>query len=299
MAYGSPASAEDVESYYTHIRRGRPPEAAQLEELVRRYRAIGGTSHLTRRTLEQVSAIEANLDAERFVVRLGQKHAAPFVEDAVAELAAEGVERIVGLVLAPHNSVASVGEYHRRAEAASASASASASAGIPHPYTPIHSWHLLDELVEFQARALRTALADLPERTQVLFTAHSLPERVLDGDPYPEQLAESASRVVERAGLSGAGLRWDLAWQSAGRTQEPWRGPDILESIAAAAESGETDGMLVVPQGFTSDHLEVLYDLDIEAARAAESAGLVFARTAVVNDDPAVMGALAELLRSY
>ncbi len=288
MAYGTPASPGGVEAYYTHIRRGRPPEPAQLAELVARYEAIGGTSPLAERTRAQLRAIEANLpvDAEDpFLVRLGQKHSAPFIEGAVQELRDLGADRIVGLVLAPHYSSASVGQYHARAR--------EAAGGVA--YTGIDSWHLLEELIDFQTAAVRSGLAGLPARTQVVFTAHSLPERALEGDPYPDQLAASAERIARRAGL-GEQHPWRLGWQSAGRTPEPWRGPDILELISELGASGDTDGVLVVPQGFTSDHLEVLYDLDIEAARAAEAAGVDFARTGVVNDDDAVMGALARLV---
>jgi ferrochelatase len=130
----------------------------------------------------------------------------------------------------------------------------------------------------------------------VLFTAHSLPERALVGDPYPDQLRESAEAVASAAGLDDDGS-WRLAWQSAGRTPEPWRGPDILEVIAELGASPGCDGLLAVPQGFTSDHLEVLYDLDLEAAGAATAAGIAFTRTEVVNDDPTVMQALARLVR--
>ena len=291
MAYGTPSGPDQIEAYYTDIRRGRPPEPAQLAELVGRYDAIGGISPLAQRTRAQLDAIAAALDAAepgRFTVRLGQKHAAPFIEDGVAELLADGVEQVVGLVLAPHWSAFSVGQYHARAASAAATRST--------PFAGIDSWHLLPELLDFQAAAVRRALEDLPERTKVVFTAHSLPERVLVDDPYPDQLHESAEATAERVGLTRwAG--WGLGWQSAGRTPEPWRGPDILAVIRDLADTGRADGVLVVPQGFTSDHLEVLYDLDIEARALAQSVGLAFARTDVVNADPAVMGALADLVR--
>jgi ferrochelatase len=290
MAYGTPAGPEQVEEYYTHIRRGNPPSPEQLAELVGRYEAIGGISPLGRRTAAQVAAVAAALeDAEpgRHVVRLGQKHAAPFIEDAVADVLAEGVEAVVGLVLAPHWSAFSVGQYHARAEAAAATGNV--------PFAGIDQWHLLAELIDFQADALRRALAAMPEATKVVFTAHSLPERVLVDDPYPDQLHESAEAVAAAVGLNRwAG--WGLGWQSAGRTPEPWRGPDILEIIRDLAGTGRAEGVVVVPQGFTSDHLEVLYDIDIEARGAAEAEGLAFARTDVVNDEPVVMAALARLV---
>jgi ferrochelatase len=291
MAYGTPASPEDIEPYYTHIRRGRPPTEEQLAELTERYAAIGGISPLAQRTRAQLEGIEAALEqAEpgRYVVRLGQKHAAPFIEDGVAELAAEGVERIVGVVLAPHYSGFSVGQYNERAGAAAGAA------GLE--YAGVDTWSLEPAFVEHQAASVRERLAALPERTKVVFTAHSLPERVLEGDPYPDQLRASAAAIAERAGL-GEWSEWSIGWQSAGRTPEPWRGPDIADIIRELAATGSAEGILVVPQGFTADHLEVVYDLDIEAAAIAHEVGLAFARTDVVNDDPAVMGALAERLR--
>ena len=287
MAYGTPASPGDIEAYYTHIRRGRPPEPAQLADLTMRYEALGGTSSLARRTADQVTAIAAALDDRapgRFRVALGQKHAAPFVEDAAATLLAEGIDRAVGLVLAPHFSGFSVGVYQSRlAEAVEAGGGRAAG---------IDSWADEPAWLAFSAAAVTDALAPLPARTRVLFTAHSLPERVLVDDPYPDELAASAAAIAARAGLDDAA--WGLAWQSAGRTPEPWRGPDILEVLRDLAASGEWDGALVCAQGFVTDHLEVGYDLDIEARKVADEVGLAFARTRTVDADPAVMAALAD-----
>jgi protoporphyrin/coproporphyrin ferrochelatase len=291
MAYGTPARPEDVEEYYTHIRRGRPPTPEQLADLTARYDAIGGISPLARRTAAQIDAITAALEAAepgRFVVTLGQKHAAPFIEDGVATLDDAGVGHIVGLVLAPHYSGFSVGQYHERAT------TAAARSGLG--FTGIRSWHLEPAFVAHQAASVRDRLQHLPERTKVVFTAHSLPERVLVDDPYPDELRASAEAIAGAVGLD-PWTGWGLGWQSAGRTPEPWRGPDILEVIRDLADTGRSEGILVVPQGFTSDHLEVLYDLDIEAAGVAADVGLAFARTDVVNDDPAVMAALAGRVR--
>ncbi|MGZ4729555.1 MAG: ferrochelatase [Acidimicrobiales bacterium] len=288
MAYGTPRSPDDVESYYTDIRRGRPPTPEQLADLKARYDAIGGISPLAERTEAQRAALAAALEARapgRFEVVLGQKHAAPFVEDAVRALADRGVERAVGLVLAPHYSASSVGQYHARA------AAAGAEAGVE--LLPIDSWHLEPAYLDFLTDALREARAALPPGHKVLFTAHSLPERVLVDDPYPEQLRESAAVVAERVGML-PWPDWAIAWQSAGRTPEPWRGPDILQVIRDLGETGRSSGVAVCAQGFTSDHLEVLFDLDLEARRVAEEVGLAFARTRSLNDDPTVMGALAD-----
>jgi ferrochelatase len=288
MAYGTPATPEDVEAYYTHIRRGRPPEAAPLAELRGRYDAIGGTSPLAARTEAQRAAIADALEARSpgtWQVVLGQKHAAPFIEDAVADLAGAGVDRLVGLVLAPHFSASSVGQYHQRA------GDAAASRGLG--FDGIESWHLEPTYLDFLARAVADARAELPQAHKLLFTAHSLPERALVGDPYPDQLRESAEAVAGRLGLP-RWSDWALAWQSAGRTADAWRGPDVLQVIRDLADTGRTDGVLVCAQGFTSDHLEVLYDLDVEAARLAGELGLAFARTRSLNADPAVMAALAD-----
>jgi ferrochelatase len=286
MAYGTPATPEDVEAYYTHIRRGNPPSPDQLADLVRRYEAIGGTSPLAERTEAQRTALAAALEARapgRCTVVLGQKHASPLIEDAAASLVDDGVDAIVGLVLAPHFARASVGQYQQRL---------AASAGAV-PVGAIDSWHLEPAFLDFLGGAVREGLASLPEHTKVLFTAHSLPERALVDDPYPDQLRESAAAVAGSVGLDRwAG--WSLCWQSAGRTPDPWRGPDVLDVIRDLAATGRADGVLVCPLGFVSDHLEVVYDLDIEAAGVAEAAGLAFGRTRVLNDDAAVLGALAD-----
>lgn len=289
MAYGTPKAPGEIADYYTHIRRGRPPTDEELAELTARYEAIGGVSPLAERTEAQRTAIAAALEARtgRAVpTALGQKHAPPYVEDGVRALATSGATRVVGLVLAPHYSRASVGAYHERAGAAARSA------GVE--YLPIDSWHLLPALVDFLADAILDARRGLPARHKVLFSAHSLPERALEGDPYPEELYETASAVAARVGLL-PWPDWALCWQSAGRTPERWRGPDLSEVVRELGATGRADGVLVCPQGFTADHLEVLYDLDIEARRVAENAGLAFARTRSVNADPAVMDGLAEL----
>ncbi|MEY2463267.1 MAG: protoporphyrin/coproporphyrin ferrochelatase, partial [Acidimicrobiaceae bacterium] len=190
MAYGTPASPEDVEAYYTHIRRGRPPTPELLANLRDRYDAIGGVSPLRENTEAQLARLRDTL-GERCIVELGQKHAPPFIEDAVVSVATAGVERVVGVVLAPHYSRGSVGEYLDRLREGAADAGLEARG--------IESWWDLDPWLDFQATAVKEALAELPARTMVLFTAHSLPERVLDGDPYPDQLRASAEAIAQRA----------------------------------------------------------------------------------------------------
>ena len=192
MAYGTPATPDDVEPYYTHIRRGRPPTPEQLANLQMRYDALGGTSTLAARTADQVAAITEALERlhpGRFLTALGQKHAFPFVEDGVAFLAKHGVRSIIGVVLAPHFSGFSVGEYQIRV------AAAAAQAGLPA--TGIDRWHDLPEYRSFLAGAVAAGLRGLPPRTEVVFTAHSLPERVLADDPYPDELRASAEAVAD------------------------------------------------------------------------------------------------------
>lgn len=288
MAYGTPRTPEEIEPYYTDIRRGRPPTPELLAELVARYDAIGGISPLAARTEAQRDALQTALDAlepGRYSVSLGLKHAAPKIEDAVDEIAAAGFRRIVGLVLAPHYSSYSIGQYLDRTRAAAA----------PHgiEVVGVDSWATEPAFVNFLATDIRSRLQSMPENTKVLFTAHSLPQRIIDGgDPYPNELRATAEAVAAAAGL-GSWSSWAIAWQSAGRTPEPWIGPDILEVITDLAESEAASGVLVCACGFVADHLEVLYDLDIEAKALATERHLAFDRTACVNDDSTIMAALA------
>ena len=292
MAYGTPRSKEEILPYYTDIRRGRPPTDEQLQDLTNRYEAIGGLSPLKQLTEDQRDALQSELDSispNTFQVFLGLKHASPFIEETVTEVVGLGYKKIVGLVLAPHYSSYSIGQYMDRVRAVAEPA------GIT--VTGIDSWAREEAFIEFLANDMREKLASLPERTKVLFTAHSLPQRIIDGgDPYPEELRATAELVAEKVGLT-RWSDWPIAWQSAGRTPEPWIGPDILEvidSFAAQSASGEPiDGVLVSACGFVADHLEVLFDLDIEASKHAASHGIAFARTACVNANASVMAALA------
>jgi len=288
MAYGTPRSPEEILPYYTDIRRGRPPTDEQLYDLTRRYEAIGGLSPLARLTEAQRRALQRALDdlaPGTYEVVLGLKHAEPKIESAVDEIASRGFRRVVGAVLAPHYSAYSVGQYLGRVN----------DAAEPHGLAVcgVESWATEPAFVDFLVGDLERRLASMPGRTRLLFTAHSLPERILTtGDPYPDELRSTAEAVAARLGLH-EGADWQIAWQSAGRTPEPWLGPDILEVIDSLGADPSVDGVVVSAVGFVADHLEVLYDLDIEARRRAEQHGLGFDRTACVNDDPAVMAALA------
>ena len=290
MAYGTPATLADVGAYYTHIRRGRPPAPEMIEELVARYRAIGGSSPLLEICRAQARGLERLLDAERegsFRVELGMKHAPPYIEDGVEALLDSGVRRAVALVLAPHYSALSIDEYMARARAA---------AGDRLDLLPIEHWHLSPSYVALLADRLRSCVRSFPVDVRaaldVVFTAHSLPARILEtGDPYPAQLRQTAEAVARSAGVE----RWSVAWQSAGRTPEPWLGPDILEVVPALAEAG-SPGVIVCPAGFVSDHLEILYDLDVQCRAVAAKAGVAWRRTGSANADPEFLAALAALV---
>jgi ferrochelatase len=298
MAYGTPRTPDEIEPYYTDIRRGRPPTPEALADLVARYAAIGGVSPLAQLTEAQATALQSALDAAepgRFEVSLGLKHADPKVEETARRVADDGVSSVVGLVLAPHYSSYSIGQYLDRTR------QGVAESGADIPVAGIDSWAVEPAFVEFLADDLAQRVATMREHTggrvRVLFTAHSLPQRIIDaGDPYPDELRSTAEAVAARVGLV-EGDDWQIAWQSAGRTPEPWIGPDILEVIDSLGSDGDIAGVIVSACGFVADHLEVLYDLDIEAAGRAESLGLAFDRTACVNDHPAIMAALAERVR--
>jgi ferrochelatase len=289
MAYGTPRSTEEILPYYTDIRRGRVPTDEQLADLTARYDAIGGISPLAARTEAQRDALQHALDERspgEFHVQLGLKHAHPMIEETVNDIAQQGIKKIIAIVLAPHFSSYSIGQYVGRATVAAE----------PHniEVIGIESWATEPAFVNFLASDMAAKKAQLPARTRVLFTAHSLPQRIIDGgDPYPHELHATATAVANSIGLR-EGEDWAIAWQSAGRTPEPWIGPDILDVIDDIAAKKQADAVLVSACGFVADHLEVLYDLDIEAQHRAESHGLAFARTACVNDNPLVMAALAD-----
>lgn len=285
MAYGSPETLADVERYYTHIRGGRRPSPELLAELIGRYRAIGGRSPLGEITRRQAAALEGRL-RERGLqasVRVGMKHSPPFIADVVAQLGDERIRRAVGLVLAPHYSRLSVGAYIEAAERARP-------ATLQMTY--VESWHDHPGFLVSTAARLGETMNRFTEDPFVLFTAHALPERILSWqDPYPDQVRGSAQAA---AGLAGV-ARWDVAFQSAGRTAEPWLGPDLGTVLSRLRDQGER-AVVICPIGFVADHLEVLYDIDVEAQAQARALGLRLARTAMPNDAPDFIAALADLV---
>ncbi|HEU4962632.1 MAG TPA: ferrochelatase [Bacilli bacterium] len=292
MAYGTPSSVEEVEPYYTHIRRGRKPEPHQLQDLIDRYEAIGGLSPLNEITAKQAAGLERTLNemtadqGTSYKVYTGMKHAHPFIEETVEKMVADGIAEAIGVVWAPHYSVMSIGTYIKSAE------EAIAKFGGPQT-TFVKSWHVQPLFIDSTAKRVQAALEqfDAGERDQVrvFFTAHSLPERILQmGDPYPRQLEETAQAVMAQLGHAN----WATAWQSAGRTPEPWLGPDILDVLRQMKEEGQTN-VVICPVGFVSDHLEVLYDIDIEAQALARELGLKLVRPASPNDEDEFLRAVA------
>jgi ferrochelatase len=276
MAYGSPATADDIRPYLEDIRRGRPVSDEAVDELAERYRRIGGRSPLDQVTEAQRAALERELGIPVFV---GMKHWQPRIAEAVERALYGGATRLIGVVLAPHYSRMSVGEYRGRLEAA-----VDGRAGL----ILVESWHDDPAFVDAVAQRVRGTDA------WVVFTAHSLPERILaDGDPYREQLLETSQLVAERAGL---GDRWSFAFQSASATGEPWLGPDILDELERLHAAGVRK-VLVAPVGFVSDHLEILWDLDVEARERADKLDLELARIESLNDDPAFVHALAGVVQ--
>jgi ferrochelatase len=273
MAYGSPRSEADVEAYFTHIRGGRPPSPEALAELQGRYRAIGG-SPLEEITRRQAAALGRRLGLPVFV---GMKHSPPFIAEGAAEARAAGVERLVGLPLAPHYAVLSVGAYEAELERSWSG-----------PLRFIRGFHDHPAFIEALSALLREAMADY-EPDRLFFTAHSLPCRVVEeGDPYDQRLLATCRLVAERMALPP----WEFAFQSASHTGEPWLGPDLLEALG---RSGARRA-LVWPIGFVADHLEILYDLDVEAQGWAREHGVEVRRTASFNDRPEFVEALAEVV---
>jgi ferrochelatase len=292
MAYGSPDSLDQVEAYYTDIRRGSPPSPHLLEELLGRYRAIGGGSPLSRIVELQRAAVQAELARRGRLVPVyaGMRHIAPRIGIIVERMAADGVERIVAIALAPQRSSNAAG-YRRAVDVALAGLGGS-EGGAPSA-TFVESWHDQPRFIEALAATTVEALARFPDppRVRVMFTAQSLPARVVaEGDPYPAELATTAALVAARLGIA----TYDFAFQSAGRTGEPWLGPDILEEIRRLGREGVRE-LVVRPVGFVADHLEVLYDIDIEAQGVAREAGVRLERARSMNDDPTFIAGLADV----
>jgi ferrochelatase len=292
MSYGTPESLDQIEAYYTHIRRGQPPSPEQLKELKNRYEAIiGGVFPLRENTNNQVKALQDQLSRNQYVYDFscyqGLKHAYPFIEDGIQEMAKDGITEAVGIVLAPHFSIMSVGSYIKRAK------DAAGQLGISMKF--VQSYHLHPLLIQTLSGRLADALDKFPEASKdeirVIFSAHSLPENIVEmNDPYPQQLLETSRAISAEMNITN----WQFAWQSAGKTAMPWLGPDIIDVLRTIHHDELIKHVIISPIGFVSDHLEVLYDIDIEAQRAAAELGIHLERTASLNTDPLYMKVLAE-----
>lgn len=293
LAYGTPEYPDQVEAYYTHIRGGRAPSPDAVANLKSRYEAVGGRTPLTKITRDVAVGVQRHLAAGgvRVPVYIGMKHWEPWIADTVAEMLRDDIERVIGIVLAPHYSRYSVGSYQRYLF------DAMQRHGAQFEVSFVEQWYAREEFLDVMQALIDEQLQSVtPEEraaTVVLFSAHSLPERIRDwGDPYERQLLESAKLVADRCGLAD----FRLVWQSAGATGEPWIGPDVLEYLDTLAHESVRH-VLQVPIGFVSDHLEILYDLDIEARQKAHQLGIHYRRTPLPNTRGDFLHALARIAK--
>lgn len=292
MAYGGPESLEEIPGYLADIRAGRTTPRAVVEEVTESYRAIGGRSPLLEISRRQTAALQERL-GEGYRCYLGMRHWSPWIEDVVGQMLADGITHAVTLVLAPQFSALSVARYQQKV--ADGLELHHGRLEVEH----VASYHDAPGLIEAFAARVEQGLARWPEsergRVHVVFSAHSLPERVLAaGDPYDAQCRETARLVAARAGLEEG--RWSWSYQSAGRSPEPWAGPDLGEHLEALAARGVRD-VVCVPVGFLTEHVEILYDLDVRARAVAEELGLRLERPPALNDDPLLVETLAGLVR--
>jgi protoporphyrin/coproporphyrin ferrochelatase len=277
MAYGSPERVADVPAYYSDIRGGRPIAQEHLDDLVARYRSLG---------IEDSNPLNAITEATRAALQdelglpvyTGMKHWTPRIADAADVALVAGAERLVGLVLAPHYSSLSIAGYRKLLREA---------VGDRADIVFVDSWHDDQGFISFLADRVRDTEA------HVVFTAHSLPARILDdGDPYKDQLLETARLVADTAGVED----WSFSFQSESPTGEPWLGPDILDHLEALSARG-IENVLICPVGFVSDHLEIRWDIDTEAQDKARELGIQLERIEMPNDDPRFVRALADIVR--
>lgn len=297
MAYGGPNSLDEVAPYLADIRGGRPTSQELLDEITDRYRQIGGSSPILDRTNAQARAVEQELnsgsseDDPRYRVYVGMRHWHPYIGDVTARMLEDGVDRVIAIVMAPHFSRMSIGAYMGKLD----KALAERNAGIP--VAKVESWKdepaFIDAIVQHITEALEKFPQDVRDEVPLLFTAHSLPARILEsGDPYPSELQTSVDLVVEK--LNPKHWRW--AFQSQGASAEPWLGPTVEETLESLAAEGHAN-LLLVPIGFVCDHVEVLFDVDIEHRHQAQELGIRLERIEMLNDDPGLVEAVASAIR--
>lgn len=294
MAYGTPYKEDDIERYYTHIRRGRKPSAEMLEDLRRRYEAIGGISPLAQITLEQAKKLEEHLNKSQekieFKMYVGLKHIEPFIEDAVKQMHEDGIEEAISIVLAPHFSTFSIQSYNGRAK------EAAEKLGGPEMIS-IESWYAEPKFIQYWTDKVKETLQQMSsaeqEKAVLIVSAHSLPEKITKmGDPYPDQLHETAQLIAENAGIA----HYAVGWQSAGNTPEPWLGPDVQDLTRQLHDDIGYKAFIYVPAGFVSDHLEVLYDNDYECKVVCDQIGATYYRPEMPNVQPQFIDALTSVV---
>ncbi|NGY93672.1 ferrochelatase [Bacillus megaterium] len=294
MAYGTPYKEEDIERYYTHIRRGRKPSPEALEDLQNRYEAIGGISPLAKITQQQMESLEKRLnevqDEIEFKAYLGLKHIEPFVEDAVEAMHKDGIKEAVSIVLAPHFSTFSVKSYNGRAK------ETAEKLGGPIIHS-VESWYSEPKFIQYWATRVKQTfdLIDEEKRQKavLIVSAHSLPEKIIAaGDPYPNQLQETADLIAQAAGIE----HYEIGWQSAGNTPEPWIGPDVQDLTRELHEEKGYTSFVYTPVGFIADHLEVLYDNDYECKVVTDEIGADYYRPEMPNAQPEFIDGLATVV---
>lgn len=292
MAYGGPDSLDEIPGYLADIRAGRPTTPAVLEEITHNYAQIGGKSPLLGISQQQVAAVQERLDPQRFRCYLGMRHWSPWIEAVVAQMLTDGITRAVSLVLAPHFSKLSIAKYQEKI------ADGLAMARGQIEFEHIASYHDAPKLIQALANRVEDGLARWPaaqrDQVHVVFSAHSLPERILKmGDPYDRQLRETAQLIAAKAGLRAN--QWSWSYQSAGRSPEPWLGPQIEDHIPELAEQG-VKNIVSIPVGFVCDHVEILYDIDIKAQGVAKELGIRLERPPALNLDPLYVDTLVALI---
>ncbi|MED4115069.1 ferrochelatase [Priestia megaterium] len=294
MAYGTPYKEEDIERYYTHIRRGRKPSPEALEDLQNRYEAIGGISPLAKITQQQMESLEKRLnevqDEIEFKAYLGLKHIEPFVEDAVEAMHKDGIKEAVSIVLAPHFSTFSVKSYNGRAK------ETAEKLGGPIIHS-VESWYSEPKFIQYWATRVKQTFDLIDEekcqKAVLIVSAHSLPEKIIAaGDPYPNQLQETADLIAQAAGIE----HYEIGWQSAGNTPEPWIGPDVQDLTRELHEEKGYTSFVYTPVGFIADHLEVLYDNDYECKVVTDEIGADYYRPEMPNAQPEFIDGLATVV---
>ncbi|EUJ22917.1 ferrochelatase [Listeria grandensis FSL F6-0971] len=292
MAYGTPYKDEDIERYYTDIRHGRTPSQELIDDLRSRYHAIGGLSPLAKITQAQSYGLAETLNSMQsdieFKTYIGLKHIEPFIEDAVQEMKNDGIEEAISIILAPHYSSFSVKEYNGRA------LKKTEEIGGPSIKT-IDSWYDEPKFIDMWAKRINDVAIPKEELDQAVLvvSAHSLPEKIKEhGDPYPEQLAETAELIFDRVDVP----HYALGWQSEGKTGTPWLGPDVQDLTRALFEEHGYKHFIYTPVGFVAEHLEVLYDNDYECKVVTDEIGAVYHRPPMPNDDKEFLDVLATVV---